>query len=60
MRNHRSLLDIIEAKDRRAFIEVIDEAFKAAARAASSRSHALGLDVADGRVEEERRGTPVQ
>jgi hypothetical protein len=58
--SHRpNIFRIIESGDTARFIEVVDEAFKAAAREASFRAHALGIKVADGRAEEERRGRPV-
>lgn len=55
-----NIFEIMQSGDKELFIKVVDEAFKAAAREASCRSHALGLEVADGRVEEERLGQPVR
>lgn len=54
------IFEVIERGDTQEFIRIVDEAFKAAAREASFRAHALGLEVADGRAEEERKGRPVR
>ena len=53
------IFEVIERGDAEEFIRIVDEAFKAAAREASFRAHALGIEVADGRAEEERTGRPV-
>ena len=55
-----SIFDVIASGDTARIIRVVDEAFKAAAREASFRAHALGIDVSDGRVEEDRRGRSVK
>lgn len=55
-----NILEVIESGDFDLFIEVVDKAFKEAAREASARAHALGIDVADGRAAEERRRKPVR
>jgi len=47
MRNN--ILRAVESQDSGAFLAILDDAFKQAAKAASAESHALGLDVADGR-----------
>ncbi|WP_256449645.1 hypothetical protein [Novosphingobium sp. G106] len=39
-------------------IDVIDPAFKKAAREASERAHAKGITVVDGRASENRPATP--
>jgi hypothetical protein len=54
-----NIFEVIRSGDAELFIKVVDEAFKEAAREASWRSHALGINVADGRAEEERRPKPV-
>lgn len=55
-----NILEIIEKRDSCLFIEVLDKGFKKAAREASARSHALGLEVADGRAAEDRVPKPVR
>lgn len=60
MMSRPNILGVIESGDFDLFIEVLDSAFKEATREASARSHALGLEVADGRAAEDRRRKPVQ
>lgn len=55
-----NILEVIESGDIDLFIELIDDAFKEATREASLRSHAMGLEVADGRAAEDRRRKPVK
>jgi hypothetical protein len=55
MDRKQNIFDIIRAGDSQRFIEVVDRAFKEAAREASARSHVLGLPVAHGRVDEDIR-----
>jgi hypothetical protein len=55
-----NIFEIIAKRDAQAFIEVVDEAFKSAAREASLRAHQKGIKVADGRAEEDRRPKPVK
>jgi hypothetical protein len=59
MERYPNIFEVIESGDFDLLIEVIDEAFKEAAREASARSHALGLEVADGRAAEDRRRKPI-
>lgn len=54
------IFEVIERGDADEFIRIVDAAFKAAAREASFRAHALGIEVADGRAVEERKGRPVK
>lgn len=55
-----NIFEVIESGDIDLFIEVVDSAVKQATREASARSHALGLEVADGRAAEDRRRKPVR
>lgn len=59
MAEQPNLFKLIETGDFERFLEVLDDAFKTAAHEASVRSHAMGLEVADPRAEEERRRKPV-
>jgi hypothetical protein len=59
MLDRPNIFHVIASRDLELFIKIVDEAFKEAAREASCRSHAMGLKVADGRVDEERRPKPV-
>lgn len=59
MDRRHTIFDAIESRDAARFIEILDKAFKQATREASFRSHALGLNVADGRAEEDRQPKPV-
>ena len=54
------IFEAIQRGDTEEIIRIVDEAFKAAAREASFRAHALGIEVADGRAQEERRGRSVK
>ena len=45
-----NILEAIANGDRRQFLEILDKGVKAAARKASEESHALGIEVADGRA----------
>lgn len=58
--NRPDIFKVIESGDKAQIIEIIDDAFKAAAREASFRAHALGISVADGRVDAERRRKVVK
>ena len=48
------IFEAIERRDTNQIIEIVDRAFKQAAREASFRAHAAGIEVTDGRAEEER------
>ena len=50
MRGPRNILQAIENGEFERFLDILNEAFRAAARRASDESHALGLDVVDGRA----------
>lgn len=60
MAKQPNIFDVIESGDFDRFLAMVDEAFKTAAREASMHSHALGLEVADGHAEEDRRRKPVR
>lgn len=60
MAEQPNIFQLIESGDFDRFLEVVDKAFKAAAREASMHAHSLGIQVADGRAEEDRRPRPVR
>ena len=49
-----NIFEAVATRDARTIIAIVDPAFKEAAREASQRAHALGIEVADGRADEER------
>jgi hypothetical protein len=55
-----NIFELIEKREFETFVEVVDKAFKEAAREASKRAHAMGLEVADGRAAEDRRRKPIK
>ena len=59
MKSQPNIFKVISSGDFDLFVEVVDKAFKEATREASARSHALGLEVADGHVAEDRRRKPL-
>ena len=49
-----NILEAIANGDSRRFLEILDKGVKAATKRASEDSHALGLEVADGRAAKQR------
>lgn len=54
-----NIIETIAKGDPELFLQTLDEGFKAAAREASWHSHSMGLEVVDGRAEEDRQPKPV-
>jgi hypothetical protein len=52
-----NIIKAIEERDAPRFLELLDAGVKAATKAASKESHALGLDVVDGRCGETSSST---
>ena len=54
-----NIFEAIESGDARRIIAVVDPMFKKAAREASARAHAEGVEVCDGRARDEATPKPV-
>lgn len=50
MDRSRNILQAIEDRESDRFLQILDDGVRAAVRRASEESHALGLDVVDGRA----------
>ena len=54
-----NIFEAIESGDARRIIAVVDPMFKKAARKASARAHAEGVEVCDGRARDEATPKPA-